>query len=221
MKITAALWAEGHQDHKQVELRILGDENGEHLYVRNGNGLFDQVGTTEGVEACKDAAAELFGVNREAWEDDRTPEADFMKAYAQKAVVIACDRYETELDFTEESIVRVEEIMHAMYKQRPRQGIHWPWKLKRKKPDPIGDEMLLLMNAFGGYIGEVINHNVMHGEWLVDTERYPGESIVTLRVGETHMYPPLKVYKRLTDGKGESILSYYEKFKKLAKHYKL
>lgn len=194
----------------RADLRIMGIDDDQRLYKRGFRNLFEQVGETTTVEESKKAALELFGVPEDDWEEVADPIGDLMKAYAQKAIEIARDRYSVELDLSEKSLDHVERILGRMYKERPK-GLKKFFN--RNLKDPIEEEMPLLMHAFGGYIGEVINRNITRGAWRVEYDRYPGEAIITLRVGETDMYPPIKVVQRLFYGRDDNILNYYDRLK--------
>jgi len=194
----------------RADLRILGMDDTLHLYKRGNRNLFEQVGDTATLEDSKRAALELFGVPEDAWEEVPHPVADFMKAYAQKAIELARERYDVELDLSEKSLEDVERILGKMYKQRPK-GLRAFFN--RNKKDPIEQEMPLIMHAFGGYIGEVITRNITKGTWRIDYDRYPDEAVVVLKLNETEMFPAIKVCQRLFYGRDDNILNYYDRLK--------
>jgi len=203
--------------HKQGDLRILGDDKVQHLYKRADRNLWAQVGDAETLEDCKRLAREQFQVDEDSWVESETPADDYMKAYALKAIEMAHDKYGIDLDFSEESLKAVELLFKKMHKER-HSAIA---RRLLKKRDPIAEQMDFIMKSMGGYIAEVIGRNIQRGDWRLDEERYPGESILTFRVGETDMYPPMKVFKRLRYGRDDNIRNYYDRVKKMHKDGKL
>lgn len=212
-----ALEAEGRQAHKMGDLRILGDDKEQHLYRRADRNLWAQVGDAATIEDCKRLAREQFGVEEDSWEESETPVDDYMKAYALKAVEMARERYQIELDFSEESIAKLEVLFKKMNKERPSTIA----RRLLKKRDYIAEQMDFVMKAYGAYIAEVISRNIARGTWRVENDRYPDESILTFRVGDTDMYPPVKVYKRLRYGRDDNVRNYYDRVKRMHRDGKL
>lgn len=64
-----------------------------------------------------------------------------------------------------------------------------------------------MSKIWGGYIGEVIRRK-WGGNWSTENEAYPGE--LTLKIFDNNIFPPSKVYKRLTNGSGDNIWFYYQ-----------
>jgi hypothetical protein len=60
---------------------------------------------------------------------------------------------------------------------------------------------------YGGYIGEVFRR-VGGGEWSFDEEAGPGQNYVCLRNGDQRIWPPSKVYKRITNGSEDNVWFY-------------
>lgn len=133
--------------------------------------------------------------------------ADMMQAYAEDAVDFAQQRFGIHLDYSEASIGQVERILDRLHKSIPR-GFFSKW-LKR---GPTPDEIERVAKMFGGYIGEVMRRQ-FSGDWTLDSSIF-AEPTITLAFSPTSMvFPPSKVYKRLIDGEGDAVTSYYQVIK--------
>lgn len=129
--------------------------------------------------------------------------ADVMQAYAQDAVDMARERFQTHLDFSENSIEQVEKILTTLYNALPK-GTLGKW-LRR---GPSQDQLWQMAKIWGGYVGEVIRRR-WGGEWATETAAHPG-TVITLRVLGSDIFPPAKVYKRLTNGPEDNVWFYYQ-----------
>jgi len=114
-----------------------------------------------------------------------------MRAHATKAVQIAADDHGMALDYSPESIGRLETVLAA------------------RTPIPEND----LENAtrlWGAYFGEVFRRRYP-GDWIMAV--YPGRevSMPALDIGGSHVYPLLKVFRRLTMGPAEDLSGFYAK----------
>lgn len=112
-----------------------------------------------------------------------------MQNKADEAVRLADDLYEIELDYSEESIKDVEQILalsHERYLQNPN---------AKRDITPAARSYL-----WGAYVGEVIK-SVKKGEWKID----PETEAITLQLTEDPQQPefmPMKwCYLRITEGK--------------------
>ena len=75
---------------------------------------------------------------------------DVMAAYAQDAVDFARNNFNVELDYTNQSIERVEGIAARLYDAKPKGFLA---KVFRK--GPTDEQVQGICKALGGYIGEV------------------------------------------------------------------
>src|SRR2546423_8205547 len=121
-----------------------------------------------------------------------------MLAFADEAVKMAREGFEMELDFSESSLQKVEQILSH---------------LANEMPESAGDTAIDEMSkVWGGYLGEVVRRR-WGGEWTIDY--YPGGQylIITLNVGGSKLFPSMKVNRRLTEGPSEDLWSFYKKIK--------
>ena len=114
-----------------------------------------------------------------------------MHAAADNAVRIAADDHGMTLDYSRESIARLETVLAA------------------RAPVP-GADMESETRLWGAYFGEVFRGRYP-GEWIMAV--YPGRDVAmpALNIGGSHVYPLLKVFRRLTMGAGEDLAGFYAK----------
>ena len=124
---------------------------------------------------------------------------DMMVAYAEDAVEHAKSAG-VALDYSPDSIRQVEEVLEKLY---PR-GIS---RLIRRGPSV--EDTATMAKMYGGYIGEVVRR-AAGGEWVLDTEVAPGQTVISLRKGEQRIFPPSKVQKRLANGSEDNVWFYYQ-----------
>jgi hypothetical protein len=132
--------------------------------------------------------------------------ADVMQAYAQDAVDFAKEQFQVNLDFSENSLEQVEKILGTLHDTLPKGVLG---KLFRRGPSH--EQIWEMAKGWGGYIGEVIRQR-WGGEWMTETAVHPG-TVITLRVSGSDIFPPAKVYKRLTNGAEDNIWHYYQVLK--------
>jgi hypothetical protein len=117
-----------------------------------------------------------------------------MQGYAQQAVELA-QQHKVDLDFSENSLQSLELLLSQI-------GI-----TSGDAPGASGlDEM---SRIWGGYFGEVVRRR-FGGDWTV--EKYPQGDfhIVTLNVNGARLFPSMKIHRRLTQGAGEDLWSFYQ-----------
>ncbi len=124
---------------------------------------------------------------------------DMMCAYAEDAVDFARDRFNVSLDYTPESVERVEHIAERLFESNPRGFLS---KLLRK--GLTTDERDQVCKMLGGYIGEVYRR-AKGGEWGINQEF---QAIGVCR-DEAWIFPPAKVHKRLANGAEDNLWSYF------------
>jgi hypothetical protein len=132
---------------------------------------------------------------------------DMVRGYAQEAVRIAQKQFGVRLDFTPHSIEALEQLLEGQ----------------------AAVDLDFQSRLWGSYFGEVMRFR-WDGEWLLAP--YPGGqapatgvagsqvpasqiaanqvAVPTLEIGGSRLYPTMKVYRRLTLGAAENVLSFYQ-----------
>jgi hypothetical protein len=132
-----------------------------------------------------------------------------MKAYAEDAVSHAKAAFDIDLDFSDESVERVEGVLGKLYENIPRGFLA---RLFRKGPSEADIEQM--SKAYGGYIGEVLCRN-SGGRWKLGSDAFPGERIITLELPHGgDAWPHFKVGKRLSNGPEDNVWHYFTLAKK-------
>lgn len=124
-----------------------------------------------------------------------------MQAWAAEAVRIAADDHGMDLDFSPESIARLETVIAA------------------RSPVPA-DQQDEAARLWGGYFGEIFRHHY-ESSWIMAV--YPGQlnsgrsdagtemAMPALDIRGSHVYPLLKIVRRLTHGPSEDLAAFYAK----------
>jgi len=112
-----------------------------------------------------------------------------MDGYARAAVELGEDGFQKELDFSAGSIDNLDEIL----------------VLVSEAPDLDLDFEVRL---WGSYLGEVLRRRY-NGSWQMTP--YPGGSVAvpSIEVRGSHLFPLIKVYRRLTMGEEEDLSSFF------------
>ena len=119
------------------------------------------------------------------------------RKYARHAVRFARGTYGIRLDWSDESIQKVETILGNLHDDL----LEWP---------PTEDELLEAAAMFGSYVGEVYRANHGHGAtWGIVT--LSGESIPGMRTDltETNFWPWDRARRRIVNGPEDNIWHYY------------
>ena len=124
---------------------------------------------------------------------------DMMSAYAEDAVDFARRNFGITLDYTTESVRKVEAIAETLVQARPKNFVS---RLFRKSPSE--EELQTVCKMLGGYIGEIYRR-AKGGEWAVNEEF----QALGVQQGENWIFPPSKVNKRLTNGAEDNLWSYF------------
>ena len=132
--------------------------------------------------------------------------ASMMNDFAQDAVGFAQDQYQTNLDYSDQSIRDVEKILDILHHELPR-TVSGDMTEEASMQDTVD----AICNMFGGYIGEVIRREY-GGEWKIETMA-SDHPMVCLQVKGNYIFPSAKVYKRLANGSGDDLWFYYEVIK--------
>ena len=112
-----------------------------------------------------------------------------MEGYAQAAVEVAKNEYRQKLDYSEDSINALDEIV----------------VLLSESPDIDPD---FESRLWGSYLGEVLR-NRYSGSW--EMTQYPGGQLAVpaVDVRGSRLFPLMKVHRRLTIGEEEDLVSFY------------
>ena len=124
--------------------------------------------------------------------------SEIMQSFAEQAVAAAAREHQIELDYSEESLKQVENILERLDAPLPGGA--------SAAPSGVATEDLCKM--WGGYLGEVVRRR-WGGEWVLET--YPGGNVLTvaLSVPGGTVFPSMKIYRRLSQGAGESVWTFY------------
>ena len=142
--------------------------------------------------------------------------SEMMQDYAEQAVSAALEMNIT-LDYREESIEQLENILARLNRERP----VFLGKAAPGEDDPTQKQIDSLSRIWGGYFGEVIRRR-WGGEWTLET--YPGTvaPVVTLDVDGAKIFPAMKVYRRLCNGVSDDVAKFYSMIKdKIQKNRKV
>jgi hypothetical protein len=112
-----------------------------------------------------------------------------MSGYALAAVERAGGEFRQKLDFTSESIDRLDEIL-VLVGASPELDLDFEVRL------------------WGSYLGEVLLRRYA-GSW--EMTQYPGgvAAVPAVEVRTSRVFPLMKVYRRLTEGDEEDLCSFY------------
>jgi hypothetical protein len=143
--------------------------------------------------------------------------AEMMRDYADAAVELARD-FGVTLDFSENSLQQLEGILAQLYQERramaaapaPQQN---PTDSRGEAPSDSGaveEQMVMMCKLWGGYLGEVVRRR-WGGEWTMETYPGAGFATLTLNVRGAKLFPSMKIYRRLTEGVGDDVWSFYQR----------
>ena len=120
--------------------------------------------------------------------------AKIAEAYAKDAVDLAAGSFQTKLDWTDDSIARLEAILATLRESMP-------------TPKPPDEVIWNFAKGFGSYLGEVFRKN-HGGDWGTITEgssSFPG-----IRWKETLFWPWGRVHERIVEGDRSNVWHYYQ-----------
>ena len=121
--------------------------------------------------------------------------AEDAAAYSQEAVGLADRILGVTLDWSEDSVRQVEQVLGWLHEDMPRTR-------------PSDDVIWAFARAFGSYVGEVARRH-HGGEW--GTVYMGGESFPGLqKAGGRLCWPWARAYKRITNGPEDNIWHYYQ-----------
>ena len=118
-----------------------------------------------------------------------------VSSYATAAVGLSRQQYSVDLDYSEESIGRLDEILGRLYQAHA------------SGAGPPPEELEQRAKEWGAYLGETIRRR-SGGRWVVPTDG-PYTGLFVLDISGMQMCPSAKVLKRIMDGPGDSLPAYY------------
>jgi hypothetical protein len=112
-----------------------------------------------------------------------------MEGYARAAAAVARSDFQQKLDFTSESIDRLDAIL-VRVGESPELDLDFEVRL------------------WGSYLGEVLRRRYA-GTW--EMTQYPGGALAVpaIDVRGSRLFPLMKVYRRLTEGDEEDLRTFY------------
>ncbi|MGH2535773.1 MAG: hypothetical protein ACRDHL_00065 [Candidatus Promineifilaceae bacterium] len=125
-----------------------------------------------------------------------------MAQLAERAVAMAEQAFDISLDYSEASVEHVEFILGRLYDEMPRGRLAW----LRGRPSP--QQLGRMATIWGAYLGEVIRRR-WGGHWAPTSPRL-NQALPTLLLASGELYPPAKVYQRLTKGPEDNVSFYYQ-----------
>lgn len=133
---------------------------------------------------------------------------DMMAAYAEDAVDYCNEKFSVVLDYSEESVEKVEAVLASLHEQIPRGFIA---KLFKYSPPPHVIDQLAKM--LGGYVGEVMRRS-WGGHWKHESNAFPGMKVYTLELsGQSDVWPHFKVGNRIVNGPEDNVWHYFQVLK--------
>ncbi len=143
------------------------------------------------------------------------PIDEMARDFAEAAVEMA-RAMKIELDYSEQSLERVEQILSQLHDEardlRIAESANRAINETSTGGGPNATQMDDMCKLWGSYFGEVVRRR-WGGEWSIET--YPGAAFATLALTVTAgtLYPSMKVFRRLTQGESESVWNFYQTVK--------
>jgi hypothetical protein len=138
--------------------------------------------------------------------------AAMTRDFAAAAVEMARTMH-VELDYSEQSLERVEEILGRLHEEardwRIAESANRALNDAPASAGPSASQMDDMCKLWGSYFGEVVRRK-WGGDWSIET--YPGAGFATLTLSVTagKLFPSIKVYRRLTEGEGDNLWTFYQ-----------
>ena len=112
-----------------------------------------------------------------------------MEGYAQAAAALGSAEFHQKLDFTSESIDRLDDIL-VMVSEMPDADLDFQVRL------------------WGSYLGEVLRRRYT-GNW--EMTQYPGGGVAVpaVELRGSRVFPLMKVFRRLTEGEEEDLTAFF------------
>jgi hypothetical protein len=118
------------------------------------------------------------------------------EAYTLDAIDAARENFHVTLDYSDQSISQVEDILTQLYEQRA-------------AANPTDDQIWTFAKMFGSYIGEVYrrNHGASWGMVTLEGNTFPGLEATN---SCTRFWPWGKAHNRLINGPEDNVWHYYQ-----------
>lgn len=126
--------------------------------------------------------------------------ASAIEACATEAIELARNRFSVVLDYSFESLEKLEGILSQQYASIPKGWRRW------FRRGPSSDVIDQFSKIWGAYAGEVLRRK-WGGFWSVP-EHGPFAGVITLTVQGQTISPPAKVCKRLMNGDEDNLWFY-------------
>jgi hypothetical protein len=123
--------------------------------------------------------------------------------YAKKAVDVAKSKFQINLDFTEESILKVESILTKLNELL-------------RRTNPPEDILMTYVKMYAAYVGYIIISK-WNGYWE-DQKEETEEIGPVLKVKEFELYLVSKIYRRVKEGSMDNIWEFYNTLKYQIEH---
>ncbi len=123
-----------------------------------------------------------------------------IEAYAADAVEAARADFQTDLDYSIESLQRLDEILGILY-----QVTHHE-RHSGAEPERLEQMTEMFTKMWGSYLGEVLRRK-WGGQWSIPSDG-PYEGMAALTIGRLVTSPMARTYKRIMSGEAESVLGY-------------
>ena len=133
--------------------------------------------------------------------------ASVMLANAEHAVRYAHDQFKWELDYSPQSLERVDKIIDVLHVDLPKSFL-----ARALKRAAIDEEVWTMSKMWGGYVGETMRRQ-WGGRWRT-TPRDDGSPVVVLDLPLGRCRPIEQVQRRLMDGTSDGVFAMYEELLK-------
>ena len=125
-----------------------------------------------------------------------------MQANAEQAVRYARERFRSELDYSPQSLERVDRIIDVMHVELPKSFV-----ARAIKGAAIDAEVWTMAKMWGAYVGETLRRQ-WGGRWKT-TPSPDGHAEVLLDLPLGRCKPVAEVHRRLMEGTGPGALAMY------------
>ncbi|MEN8908156.1 MAG: hypothetical protein ABF289_19555 [Clostridiales bacterium] len=123
--------------------------------------------------------------------------------YAKKAVIVASNKFHIKLDFSEESILKVENILTRLNDLL-------------KRTNPPEDILMNYIRLYAAYVGQIIVSK--WGGYWEEEKDYSLEVGPVLKVREFELNLVSKIYRRVKEGSMDNIWEFYNTLKYQIEH---
>ena len=120
---------------------------------------------------------------------------EIVEAYSLDAVDMAARNFSVTLEWSEESVRQVEQMLGRLHDEMP-------------NAQPPEEMVWTFAKAFGSYVGEVLrrHHGGQWGLITLDDQSFPGLQ----QTNGGLIWPWSKAHKRLTNGSEDNVWHYYQ-----------